>query len=131
MTNVILSFFMVFAIQNSFSADSAAGKKIYKKVNCAQCHGKDGMGTAKMKKGKLDIKATKGPRVAGLSEAYLVEQLTAIQGKDKATLRKTKYTVSMKTKIKKLTEEDIKNLAAYVANELNPKAGKTKGMLEK
>ena len=95
-----------------------------------QCHGKDGLGKAKMKKGKLKLGAMKGPRIAGLSEQYLVDQLKAIQGKDKANLRKTKYTASMKSKIKKLSEKDIKDLAAYVSSGLNPKAGKAKGMLE-
>ena len=85
----------------------------------------------KMKDGKLKLKVTAGPRLAGLSEAYIVEQLTAIQGKDKKKRRKSKYTNTMKLKIKKLTQKDFQDLAAYISNDINPKSGKTKGLKEK
>jgi cytochrome c553 len=128
------TFVLLFSLLTAGAAlagDSAAGKKIYKKKNCKQCHKKDGMGKAKMVGGKYKLSAAKGPRIAGLSEEYVYAQLVAIQGKDKATARKTKYTSSMKAKIKKLTNEDFKNLAAYISKDLNPAKGKIKGLLEK
>ena len=88
------------------------------------------MGKAKIKKGKLKLTAMAGPRIAGLNESYIVTQLSAIQGKDKSSVRKSKYTASMKSKIKKLTQEDFNDLATYIANEINPKAGVHVGLLE-
>ena len=113
---------------NLSTAMALTGEQLYKKINCAQCHDKDGMGKAKKEKdGTYDVKATKGPRIAGLDEKYIEEQMLAIQSKK----RKTKYTLSMAVKIKKLSPEDIKSLSSYIAKELNPKAGKAKGMLQK
>ena len=70
-------------------------------------HGPKGMGKAK--NGKLAV--TKGPQIAGLAADYIVEQMKAIKSKN----RKTKYTTMMVTKIKKLTDKDIKDVAAYVS----------------
>lgn len=109
------------------AVDTAAGKKLWKKINCAQCHKKDGMGKAKMKEGKWKLNAVKGPRVAGLDAKYIIEQVTAIKTKK----RKTKYTISMMAKVKKLSDEDIANIAEYISKELNPKGGSFKGMNEK
>lgn len=90
-----------------FAAGNVAnGQKIYKKVNCALCHNADGMGKAK--DGKLAI--VKGPQIAGLDEAYIVEQVEAIQSKK----RKTKNTSMMWTKVRSLKPQDIKDVAAYV-----------------
>lgn len=125
--SIIMMSCLIFMANFSLAKPPMTGKQIYKKINCAQCHGKDGLGKAKIKKGKLKLGPTKGPRIAGLSEKYLDEQISAIkEGK-----RKTRYTVSMKSKIKKLSSDDIKTLSKYVSTELNPKAGKAKGMEEK
>jgi cytochrome c553 len=112
---------------NVQAGDAAKGKKLYKKINCAQCHGKKGLGKAKMKKGKWKLNPVKGPQIAGLDAAYIVEQLEAV----KSGARKTKYTSSMKAKIKKYSKEDFENLAAYISKEINPKAPAVKGMLQK
>lgn len=90
----------------SFAGNIANGKKIFKKVNCALCHNANGMGKAK--NGKIAL--LKGPQIAGLDEAYIAEQVTAIQGKK----RKTKNTSMMYAKIKKLKPAEIKDIAAYV-----------------
>lgn len=104
---------------SAFSGDKAAGEKLYKKINCAMCHNKDGMGKAKGGK----IKMTKGPQIAGLSTDYIIAQMVAIQTKK----RKTKNTSMMMGKIKKLSKADIANIAAYVSS----MAPAHKGMLEK
>ncbi len=103
------SFVMIAALlfsMNSFAGDIAKGKKAFKKVNCALCHNADAMGKAK--DGKVAL--LKGPQIAGLDEAYIVEQVTAIQNKK----RKTKNTSMMMAKVKKLTPAEIKDIAAYV-----------------
>ncbi|RZF22206.1 c-type cytochrome [Halobacteriovorax vibrionivorans] len=105
---------------SAFAGDAAKGKAIYKKVNCALCHNADGMGKAK--DGKLAI--VKGPRIAGLDAAYIAEQVTAIKSKK----RKTKYTTMMWTKIRGLSDKDIKDVAAYVST---MSKDKFKGMLQK
>ncbi len=115
---------------NTNAGDIANGKKLYKKIGCKACHKKDGMGKAKIKNGKLKITGVAGPRIAGLNEEYIVAQLKAIQGKDKASVRKTRNTISMKSKIKKLTDKDFTDLATYISKELSPKDGAYKGMLE-
>ncbi len=120
----VLTIFFTMVALNSFAADSKLGAKLYKKINCAQCHDKDGLGKAKMVDGKYKLAATKGPRVAGLDEKYAYEQLKAIQTKK----RKTRYTTTMYIKIKKLSDDDLKNLAAHLAKDLNAKAGAHKGM---
>lgn len=106
MKNTFLMMAVLFFSMNSFAGNIANGKKVFKKVNCALCHNKDAMGKAK--NGKIAL--LKGPQIAGLDEAYIVEQVTAIQGKK----RKTKFTSMMMAKVKKLTATEIKDIAAYV-----------------
>ena len=118
MTLAILSLLSL----SAFSAgDAAKGAKVFKKVNCALCHNKDGMGKAK---DEASIAILKAPRIAGLSEEYIVAQVTAIQKKE----RKTKNTSMMYSKVRKLSAEDIANVAAYV-HSLSKEA--YKGMKEK
>lgn len=105
---------------SAYAGDAAKGKAIYKKVNCALCHNADGMGKAK--DGKLAI--VKGPRIAGLDAAYIIEQVTAIKSKK----RKTKNTSMMWTKIRGLSDQDIKDVAAYVTT---MSKDKFKGMNQK
>ncbi len=115
---------------NLFAQDAKNGEKVYKTVKCMQCHGKDGMGLAKLDKatGKIKLNPMKAPRIAGLPADYVEAQMIAIQAKDKDKTkhRKTKYTASMKAKILKLSAQDFKDVAAYVSTELNKKAGEYK-----
>ena len=117
--NLVFTSLLLFCA-SSFAGDKAAGEKVFKQINCAMCHNKDGMGKAK--NGKLSI--LKAPRIAGLNEAYIVSQITDIQSQK----RKTKFTSMMYSKVKKLSKEDIANVAAYVSSLSKDKA---KGMLEK
>lgn len=93
---------------NVFAQDVSNGQKVWKKVNCALCHGAKGMGKADS---IANVKALKAPRIAGLDAAYIEKQVTMIQG----TKRKSKFTAMMMTKVKKLSPQDIKDVAAYVA----------------
>lgn len=89
------------------AGDVANGEKVYKKVNCALCHNADGMGKAS---DVSKIAIVKGPQIAGLDAAYIIEQMTAIKSKK----RKTKNTTMMWTKIRGLSDKDIADVAAYV-----------------
>ena len=120
MKRTIFLFSLSFISMGTFAAgDKAKGKAFYKKVNCAMCHGPKGLGKAK--NGKLAV--TKGPPIAGLDEKYIVKEMTAIQIKK----RKSKYTTMMVTKIKKLSPQDMRDVAAYAAS-LGPRI---KGMKQK
>lgn len=121
-TALILSSINVFAAGNS-----ANGKKVWDKVKCLQCHKKDGLGMAAS---DAQINAMKGPRIAGLPEAYIVAQLNAIKSGAPRGTRPAKNTSSMKTKIKSLTDQDIADIAAYVSKDLNPGAGKHTGLVK-
>lgn len=109
------------------AGDAANGKKLYKKKACKTCHKKDGMGKAKLIKGKLKLSPVAGPRIAGLDEKYIVEQLQDIQSKK----RKSRYLSTMRTKIKKLTKKDFEDLATFISKKIKPSAGKFKGMFSK
>lgn len=136
MKKLIILSAMMMAFQAYSAGDAARGKLIYGKKttaelkasktkagNCLQCHGKMGLGKAKKdSKGKYKLNMMKGPRIAGLDEAYIYEQLKAVQSKK----RKTKYSSTMYTRIRKYKDQDLMDLAAYVASTLNSAAGKYK-----
>lgn len=110
-------------------AEVSPGEVLYKdkKINCAQCHGPKGMGMAKKdSKGKWSLKLMKGPRIAGLPVEDIETALVQIQDADRKKLRKTKASSMMKSRIKKLDEKEIKDLAIYVNKLLNPEAGSYK-----
>lgn len=79
----------------------AAGKKLYKKLKCQTCHGKDG---DKPKRGF--------PYVAGQKRAYLVAQMTDLKSK----VRKNGKSKMMFPFIKKASDKDIGLLADYLSN---------------
>lgn len=121
--NVLGIAFCIFSLQAY--ADDAA--KNYKKI-CIECHANTGLGKALVnpKTGKQMVNAMMGPRIAGLKEAYIGEQVKAIR----AGVRKNANTISMKQKTAKLTDQEIADLAKYISKTLNPSAGDHKGMLE-
>ena len=131
LSNIVMALALAIVFTGSFAqeakaqaltGDIAKGKKLFKKKNCKQCHKKDGMGKAKIVDGKEKLSAVKGPKIAGLSEAYVVEKLKAIKMGAKG--RKTRY---MKSRIKSLKDQDMADIAAFVKS-LGPDY---KGMLEK
>lgn len=108
-------------------ADLENGKKVWKKINCASCHGNKAEGKAKT----VDqINAAKGPHLAGLKEAYIVAQMKAVQSGEARGDRPSKNTVSMKQKIKKLTDKDFADVAAYIHREIAAGAKEIKGLNE-
>jgi cytochrome c553 len=128
MMKKILATVLVLSCANVFAAgNSANGKKVWDKVKCIQCHKKDGLGMAAS---EAQINAMKGPRIAGLSEAYIIAQMNAIKSGSPRGTRPAKNISSMKTKIKSLSTQDIADVAAYVSKDLNPAAGKHTGLVK-
>jgi cytochrome c553 len=87
---------LVGGLPTAVVADVDAGKKKY--VLCAGCHGPTGSGN----------EALKYPRLSGRDAAFVAQQLRAFKsgGRDNAT---------MKAMVAGLSEQDIDNLAAYIA----------------
>ncbi len=81
---------------SSFAGDIAKGKA--KSAVCAACHGPAGISASPI-----------WPNLAGQKEQYLIKQIKAF----KAGIRKDP---SMAPMVAPLTEEDIKNLAAYYSS---------------
>lgn len=82
------------------AADATKGANLYKK--CTSCHGKDGLGK----------KSQKAPMLAGQYDWYLVSQLKAIRDK----VRVNKNTNKMYPFVKKLSDQDFADIAAYVSS---------------
>ncbi len=81
----------------SFAADAARGQTLYK--TCIQCHGTNGEGNAAMK----------APRIAGQYDWYIVSSIKQF----KAGVERKNPT--MLPFIKKLSDADIDDLAAYIS----------------
>lgn len=75
------------------------GAKLFKK--CISCHGSNGMGK----------KSQNAPMIAGQYDWYIVTQVSAIQSKK----RQNKNTKKMFPFVKKLSKQDIEDLAAYIS----------------
>ena len=80
----------------SFAGDKEKGKA--KAAVCAACHGAKGISNNPL-----------WPNLAGQKEAYLIKQIKAFKSGD----RKEPTMVPM---VANLTEDDIKNLAAYFSS---------------
>ena len=78
--------------------DPAQGKELAE--DCADCHGEDGMGDD-----------DEFPQLAGLEEAYFVEQLTAFKSGE----RVDEYEI-MPMYAEDLGDQDIADLAAYYSS---------------
>jgi len=81
------------------AADPAAGKA--KSQICATCHGAEGMATIKTY-----------PNLAGQNEAYLYNALVAYKNKQ----RNGGMAVVMQAQAANLSDQDMKDLAAYYAS---------------
>jgi cytochrome c553 len=77
--------------------DAAAGEELAS-MDCVDCHGEDGKGDGEI------------PSLAGLDEAYHVEQLKAYKSGDR-----TDEGGLMFMTVEELSEQDMADLAAYYA----------------
>lgn len=91
---LVILFFSV-QMTSGFAQDAVKGKVLY--TTCIQCHGENGEGNP----------TQLGPKISGQHDWYVIKQVTEI----KSGVRKNP---TMLPFILKLTEEDIKDLAAYI-----------------
>ena len=80
--------------------DIEAGKKLYKKKRCRTCHGKAG---------KKPLKNY--PYIAGQKAAYIFNQMVDVRDKK----RKNRKIKTMYSFVKKLKDEEIRQIAAYLS----------------
>jgi len=97
-----------FASQDrAYAGDAKAGRQKAESV-CGVCHGVDGL-----------AKIPEAPNLAGQSENYLIEQITAFKSGE----RKNEM---MSVVVQDLSPDDIENLAAYYSA-IEISVGKTPG----
>lgn len=93
--------FSVFATEGgSLVGDPAAG--LLKSETCAVCHGADGNSTTPM-----------WPKIAGMSESYLLKQLLEYQKGEQGS----RYDPTMYGIVQNLQQQDLADLAAYYASQ--------------
>jgi len=107
MRNIALSLTMLFGLVASAHAldgDAEAGKS--KSVTCAACHGADGNATLAMY-----------PKIAGQHAEYIYKQLKEFKlGLDSGG-KEGRYDVAMSPMAAPLSDQDMKDLAAYFASQ--------------
>lgn len=81
------------------AADATKGEVLFKK--CVSCHGKDGYGN----------KAQKAPLIAGQYDWYVKAQVMHIRDGERAN----KNSKKMYPFVKKLSDNEIEDLAAYIS----------------
>jgi cytochrome c553 len=94
-SGAILVLSLCLAAQKRAEAQDAKAGREKAEAVCAVCHGVDGLS-----------KIAEAPNLAGQTEAYLIEQLTAFKSGD----RKNEM---MSVVVQDLSSTDIENLAAY------------------
>lgn len=82
-------------------AQAGDGKALYAEKTCTACHGKEGNKTL----------MPDYPKIAGQNEAYIVRQMTDI----KSGARANGNSAAMKGVMVLVSDQDIKDIAAYVS----------------
>ena len=101
MFKVVMLFFMLLAATTMIkAADAAKGEVLFRK--CVSCHGKDGYGK----------KSQKAPLIAGQYDWYVESQIMQIRDEK----RVNKNTKKMYPFVKKLSDGEIGDLAAYISS---------------
>lgn len=83
----------------TWAGDVTKGADVYQK--CIACHGTDGWGK----------KSQRAPSLAGQFDWYIEAQIFAIKKEE----RKNNNTSKMLPFVKNLSDEDIKNVSAYIS----------------
>ena len=96
---LVVSVAAILAPRFALGGDIDAGKA--KSTTCAACHGKNGIASIPMY-----------PNLAGQNEQYILSSLKAYKNKD----RKGGQAAVMYGQAAALSEEDMKNLAAYYSS---------------
>ena len=98
---VAIMFILIFSTTAQAAGDPARGNEL--QGECSDCHGEYGMGDDEY------------PKIAGLDEAYLLEQLKLIKNGERS-----EEAEMMLWFFEDLEEQDLEDLAAYFAS-LNSK----------
>ena len=93
--------FYIFFTSLSNAADPLVGEKKFKEKNCVSCHGPKGMGMASY------------PRIGGKEVDYLTKRLETYRAGEKIGANSDLMIMNAK----KLTDEDIADLTAYLSEQ--------------
>jgi len=96
--SAFVSLAIMFGISTAQAGDAAVGESTYSAMGCMGCHGPSGNSAM----------PDMFPRLAGLEEAYLNEQLQAFRSGERAN-------ATMQSMANALSDDDIANLAAYLS----------------
>lgn len=94
---IVLFITLVLASVSVFAQDAKKGEELYKQ--CILCHGDKGDGNP----------AQKAPRISGQYDWYVLKQLQDMKA------GKTRKNAVMNPFLAKLSEQDMKDLAAYIS----------------
>ena len=97
--NIIVLSIMFSCLSNA--ADPIVGEKKFKEKNCVSCHGPKGMGMASY------------PRIGGKEVDYLTKRLETYRAGEKIGANSDLMIMNAK----KLTDEDIADLTAYLSEQ--------------
>ena len=86
---------------SSYAGDAAIGEKKFKEKNCVTCHGPKGMGLASY------------PRIGGKEISYLTKRLETYRAGKKVGSNSDLMIMNAK----KLSDEDIADLTAYLSEQ--------------
>ncbi len=95
----LMIFFFFFPVMALAAPNIENGALLFKK--CVSCHGSDAMGK----------KSQNAPMIAGQYDWYIKSQIIAVQKKERWNSNSQK----MFPFVKKLTEQEIDDLAAYIS----------------
>ena len=109
MSKSIVTFLALFAVW-SFSVaqstgDSSSGRKLAER-NCVYCHGPDGNGN----KSNRDVQRGNVPHISGQPQFYFIKSMDAYK-------QGTRLDDDMNLVAEQLSDEDIRNLAAWYATQ--------------
>ncbi|MGY8814900.1 MAG: c-type cytochrome [Gammaproteobacteria bacterium] len=96
--SALVSLVLMFGFSNAQAADVAAGESTYSGMGCMGCHGPSGNSAM----------PDMFPKLAGLEEAYIDEQLNAFKSGERQN-------ATMQPMSASLSDDDIANLAAYLS----------------
>jgi len=97
---LVCTLFLVGVTPAQAAGDAAAGESLYSSMGCMGCHGPSGNSAM----------PDMFPKLAGLEEAYIDEQLKAFKSGERQN-------ATMQPMSSSLSDADIANMAAYLATQ--------------
>ena len=103
---MILAFFAVWSLSVAQSTGDVAAGQILAEKSCVYCHGPDGNGN----KARIDVKLGNVPPISGQPQFYFIKSMGAYK-------QGTRLDDDMNIVSEQLSDEDIRNLAAWYATQ--------------